>query len=238
MKPLFIISSAIRTKHGKFSATERLQQTIETLKSIRDRIPDAKILVNESSGEQSITQEENNKLSRYADWIENYSSDPQVQEIYKSTNNWDIVKNYTEMLVTAKSLYILETYSPESSRIFKLSGRYQLTNDFDLNKYDDPNLTSKYIFSARRNSQFPTNVTNGLTHQLMSRLWSWPTNKSDLVLARYKIMLEDFTNSLNQNNYRDIEHLLFKYFEGPNLFEFPIIGVTGQLGPTARQVSD
>jgi hypothetical protein len=246
MKTLFTISSALHTKHGKFSSEERLNQTLDTLTSIRTRVPDAIININESSGESSITSEEFEKLKSYgANQITDYSKDPQVIQIYKSTDNWDIVKNLTEMLIMTKSLLpdgawddFTKITSFPSDRVFKLSGRYQLNNDFDLSKYDDPKLNDKYVFAFRRQSQFPANITGGLSQQLMSRLWSFPTNRIKLVFYRYNLMLEDFQTSLSSGKYRDIEHLLLKYFNGPNLVEFPIIGVSGHLGPNGQQVSD
>lgn len=247
MKTLFLISSALRTKHGCFSYEQRLEQTLDTIKSISVKIPDAIININESSAEGSLTSEEFDKLKNAgANGIHDYSQDAQVQQIYKMTQNWDVVKNYTEMLITAKSLlpkrqwddFKTVGYYTHIERVFKLSGRYQLSDKFDINNFNKEELKDKYIFANRRISQFPTNITGGLSNQLMSRLWSWPMNKTKLVHNRYELMLEDFVTLVNKGMYADIEHLLLKYFDGPNLVELSSIGVTGKLGPNGIIVSD
>lgn len=248
MKTLFLVLSAIRTKHGCFSYDQRLEQTLDTIKSIRKKVPDAIININESSAEGFLTTEEFEKLKNAgANGIYDYSKDPQVQQIYKATENWDIIKNYTEMLITAKSLLSTGSYEDFKTvsyhnhyidRVFKLSGRYQLSESFDINNFTYEALNDKYIFTNRRSSQFPSNITGGLTHQLMSRLWSWPMNKTKLVYARYELMIEHFVTMINKGLYVDIEHLMLKYFDGPNLVELPNIGVTGKLGPNGIIVSD
>ena len=243
MKPLFLISSAIHVKHGVFTAEQRLDQTILTLQSIRDKMPDADILVVESSGKQSITDEETEKLKPYIAGLLNFNPDQQVQEIYNMPkDNRDVLKNMTELIVFGKALNFILREQPELlndvSRVFKMSGRYLLSESFDLKPFEDEKYKDNYIFSQRRKTQFPSIVTNGLTHQFMSRLWSWPTHKTALTFFRYNLMIEDFVGTNAQGKYRDIEHLLFRYFEGPYTTEFPIIGVEGQLGPNGATVKD
>lgn len=242
MNTLFIVGSAIHTKHGQFTAEQRLEQTKNTLQSITLAVPSAKIILNESSAQKSLSDLEIAQLSPYFTVLATQSADPTIQKIYQSTDNYDIVKSYTELVSTIR---ILESAvsAPDSllndaDRVFKLSGRYTIDSDFDLTPYENPALANKYIFAARRYSQFSPQITNGLQFQLMSRLWSWPAKSTGLVLARYQIMLEDFGTSLDKGQYRDIEHLLFKYFEGPNLHEFAKIGVTGQVAPTGQTVKD
>ena len=243
MKPLFLISSALHTKHGIFSAEQRLSQTILTLESIKDKIPNARILIIESSAEASITEDETKTLEPLVEGILNFNPDQQVQEIYQTGgDNWDIVKNITELTVYGKALDFIVRQQPQIlddvSRVFKLSGRYILNNDFDLQKHLAPEAQDKYIFATRRISQFPAIVTDGLTHQFFSRLWSWPVQKTALVFFRYNVMLEHAIGLLGQKKYGDIEHLLFKYFSGPYVKELTTIGVEGQIGPNGAQVKD
>jgi len=243
MKPLFIISSALHTRFGIYSTEQRFQQTLDTINSIKERIPDAKIILNESSGEEAITESEAAILKPHLVALLSFTQDPMVRKIYQEqTTNWDIVKNFTEILVFGKSLDFILHQQPhllnDVERVFKLSGRYQLTDDFSLDNFSSENLKDKYIFAQRRPSQFQPEITGGLTHQLMSRLWSFPANKMELVYQRYVIMLEHFTGMANKGLYVDIEHLLLKYFSGPFLVELPVIGVQGDLGPNGVTVKD
>ena len=119
-----------------------------------------------------------------------------------------------------------------------MSGRYLLNDGFIPATYDASALSDKYVFGVRRTSQFPITVTNGLSQQVMSRLWSWPANKTNLVKSRYELMVEDFSGTMHKGQYRDIEHLLLRYFDGPFLQELPVVGVEGLLGPNGIQVKD
>ena len=243
MKTLFLVSSALHTRHGVFSAEQRLEQTVSTLESIKAMDPNARILIVESGAEASITDEESDKLKPYIEGLLNFNPDVQVQEIYKMADkNWDVAKNLTELVVFGKALDFIIRQQPELlqgiDRVFKISGRYRITADFDIQKHLDPANNESYIFANRKVSQFPHVVTDGLTHQVMSRLWSWPTQKTAMVFFRYNIMIEDFIGTMANKKYRDIEHLLFKYFSGPYMVELPIIGVEGEIGPNGATVKD
>lgn len=239
MKTLFLVGSALHTKFGVFSAKQRLEQTLNTLKSIREKIPDAQIILSESSGESSITEEETAILNPYLLGMINYHNDEQVKQIYKSTDNWDIVKSYTELIITGKTLDFIVSRPQlleNIDRVFKLSGRYFLSNDFSLDNFKNDR---KYIFANRKNSQFSSEITGGLKFQFMSRLWSWPSNRTTLVFYRYNLMVEEFGIALEIGQYKDIEHLLFRYYgDHPNTLELPRIGVSGALGPNGTIVSD
>ena len=243
MKTLWLVSSAIHTKHGIFSAEQRLEQTILTLESIKAVDPNARILIVESSAEKSITDEEVDKTKPYIEELLNYNSDQQVQEIYKfADTNWDIAKNMTELVVFGKTLDFIIRQQPQLlndiNRVFKISGRYKLNENFDLSKHLDPAMQESYIFAERRQSQFPASLTGGLIQQLSTRLWSWPTTKTALTFFRYNLMLEDFIGTMAKKQYRDLEHLCFYYFNGPYLKELPLIGIEGTLGPNGIIVKD
>lgn len=97
-KSLFVVSSAIHTRFGVYDAETRLNQTIETCKSIRARC-DADIIVLDG-GQERITQEERDILSPYIDRFYDFAEEPTVQEIQKAGgNNWDIVKNMIEIVM-------------------------------------------------------------------------------------------------------------------------------------------
>jgi hypothetical protein len=237
MKTLFLVGSAIHTRFGVFSAEERLEQTLGSLQSIRGKVPDAKIILSDSGAESPLTEEDKKSLTPFVNALISYHDDEQVQAIYRSTENWDIVKSYTELLCTAKTLSHLLSFPALMEgvdRIYKLSGRYRLADSFSLDAFQP----DRYAFARRRKSQFEAKVTGGLSCQLMTRLWSWPANRTGLVLARYNLMLEDFSESLKIGQYRDIEHLMLRYFEGPLLQELDTIGVMGALGPNGVVVQD
>lgn len=243
MSTLFLVTSAIHTRHGIYSAGERLDQTVRTLASIRTKAPGAKIVLIECGADRSIAEDELAALQPYLTDVFNFHHDSQVRELYvASENNWDVVKNATELVAFCKSLRLVLNEHihllGDMQRVFKVSGRYVLNDNFDLATHLRPEAGDAYIFGRRRWSQFPPITTGGLSEQVMSRCWSWPASKTGLVFFRYNLMIEDFLSSHRQGRYRDIEHLLLRYFDGPDLVEIPVMGIEGNTGPTGESISD
>ena len=82
---LFIVTSAINTRFGVFNHEERLHQTLETVRSIKQHIPDASILLVEMSAE-ALSDKQKNFLSSSVNQIIYFSGDVDVQSIYKNDN--------------------------------------------------------------------------------------------------------------------------------------------------------
>jgi hypothetical protein len=235
MKSLFVITSAICTKFGVYDNKMRLAQTISTLASIRKYMPDAAILIAEASGGRSIDKHESNELLKYADSIINLSSSPEILNLYSSTENWDVVKNGSEMMSCIKVYNYLLASETKYDRIFKLSGRYKLNDNFDVNVFR--NNPDKIIFANKRSSQFSPETTGGLVQQYMCRLYSFPGSELQNMCGIFGQMFSDFIDTLNKKQYRDLEHLMHKYLHDKAM-EIPTIGVEGLLGPTGKFVKD
>ena len=164
----FIITSAINTKFGVFSSSERMQQTLHTIASIKSHCPNAKIFLLEMAGE-SLSEEQQKLLQSYVEIID-FTESGSVQEIYQSPN-WDLVKNATEMLCFRHGLASLAKHDLTNNidRFFKVSGRYLLNGNFQISRYLTPEVKGKIVFGKARPSQFSSVVTDGNTTQYMSR---------------------------------------------------------------------
>jgi hypothetical protein len=90
MSSLFIVTSAIHTKFGVYSVEDRLNQTIASLQSIKDKC-NADIVVLDG-GENSLSEEEKEKLKPYTNSIVEFCNDPLVKEIQQIQDDWDVVK--------------------------------------------------------------------------------------------------------------------------------------------------
>lgn len=234
MKPAFIVTSAINTKFGVFSSEERLAQTLDTIKSIRIRVPDPVIFLVEMSA-VPLTKEQKDILQASVDAVVDCSADGTVQEIYKS-DNWDIVKNLTEILCFGETLPLIEQYVGNCDRIFKVSGRYLLNENFLTNAYDA--YPDKIVFARRRTSQFSPLTTGGATEQYMSRCWSFPTSELRNVTEMFKEMRTSMVDRVQAGGYIDIEHLLFQKVDPTRVVELDTIGVEGNIGPNGNFVKD
>lgn len=237
MKSLFILTSAINSKFGVYKPDQRLQQTIDSINSIKQYVPDAKIAIVEMTG-ISPTAEQVETLKSHVDYFYDFTTDEAVQDIYNSTDNWDIVKNTTEVMVFSNVLsdMIEQGIDQQFDRIFKMSGRYILTENFDLSYYDT--VADRIVVLQRKSSQFPPQVTDGMHFQYMSRLWSWPAGQTETVLDSYSQGFVAMAERIDQGGYFDIEHMLFKYLPADTVTEIPRVGLRGLLGPNGIAIED
>lgn len=233
MNHLFVISSAINTKFGEFDSNQRLLQTYRTFKSVHDRVPNAKLAVIESSGyplDTEIVESLQNVLHCLVDMSRNH----EVAKIHSGTPNWDIVKNACEIMcfsVGFSMLYGTEIFDG-IDRIHKLSGRYLLTDDFDLSLYEK--YPDKIIITEKLPTTFGERVN--IPYQYVSRLWSWPIQHHGIVRKFYIEALEELKDRLDNGKYADIEHLMYLLLPKDLIQEVPVIGVEGLIGGNKRYV--
>ena len=108
-----------------------------------------------------LTTDQKQQLIDNSDNLISFNDDPTVQSLFHSTNNWDVVKNVTEVYCFSQALLQLGQTNLFAGiqRIFKISGRYQLNSDFDLNTYQQYKNKDLIILGCRRKSQFSMQLT-------------------------------------------------------------------------------
>jgi len=234
-KSLFIVSSAIHANHGVFDKNERLNQTIETCKSIRQRVSDCDIFILDG-GTKDLSDEEKDKLQPYINDFYSYADSENVKEIQKS-KNWDIVKNLIEIMIFGNFFEENKNELRKNyKRIFKVSGRYVLNDNFDYDMH--MNARGKIVVRGLYTSQFPSSVTRNLNLQYMSRLWSFDSSFIFFIAEMYKEMYKHMIDALNSGGYVDIEHLLCFYLDPQHTCIVNKIGIEGQIAPNGTGVSD
>lgn len=239
MNHLFLITSAIKTKFGMFEEQKRIDQTFQTIESIRKRVPNAKIVIVESSA-LPVEEELLEQFREHVTFIVNMSGDKILKHIFDNTENWDIAKNMSELLAFNSALPMLEEQTKifeDVDRIHKLSGRYTLNDNFNLNIYE--RFPDKIILPMRYKSQFTDALDNtNIPFQYMSRLWSWPKSLHEEIKDFYKKASDEFVERLKQKSRVDMEHLLFLLLPPEHIREIPIVGVKGRLGQNGRHVEN
>jgi hypothetical protein len=236
-KHCFIVTSAINSKFGVFSPNERLTQTVDTIASIKARIPSAQIVVMECCG-TPVTAEQAQVLKNHSDRMYNFSNDADVQALYDN-DNWDVVKNGTEIMVFGRLLNQLKDDLAFAGidRIHKMSGRYVLNDLFDTETYEQTEVQGKIVIGPKYKSQFPIEVTQ-VPLQYMARLWSWPTARLDEVIAVYENSFVFFAERLSQGGYVDIEHVLYKFLNPDSVHEIQNLGVEGCIAPNGQAIKN
>ena len=140
-KNLFIVTSAIKSLNTRFfNHQQRFEQTITTLLSIREQVPDAIILLTECSVVQ-LTGREREILVNHCDMFLDLSEEPNCKHF--SSNR---LQNQAESALMFNTLMALNNLPILKSvkRIFKVSGRSILDVGFNLKDYD--NMFGKNMF--------------------------------------------------------------------------------------------
>lgn len=234
-KSVFLVSSALHSKHGVYSLTERTDQSIKTFESILKYADGSDIIVLDG-GYKNISQEEQDVLKNYVNAFYSFSDIDQIKFIQELTN-WDVVKNMIELIMfgsffTKNQSKLMEKYD----RIFKLSGRYTLNENFEYERHIK--AKDKILIRGPYTSQFTPEITGGVTTQYMSRLWSFDSVLLPQVSETYNAMFVHMLNRLRENGYIDIEHLLQHHLPADKVELLSQIGVRGNIAPNGVAICD
>jgi len=165
----FFVTSTINSPHGKFSVDERFNQTVDGLASIRRKVPNCQILLFDNSIEP-LNQNQTATLKSMVEVYKQY--DHNLFSRFVNINNFN--KGLGELLMMEQALPIIKNSMMPAKRIFKMSGRYKLTDNFNIANYETDYLKGKYSFLqtvwAFSNDNFQNN--NYLTFN-ETRLWSF-----------------------------------------------------------------
>ncbi len=239
MKTLVIVTSAVESRFGIYTADQRLTMTLDTMRNLRARIPDVKIVVNEVSG-NGISKAREDALVEHCDIFLDFTTNHEVNWIYNNSawyNNWDVVKNLTELTTFPLSLHtLLDAQELDGiDRVFKMSGRYQLNEKFNLDLYRTDAAKDKIVIGRRCASQFPYEVTL-LREQYMARLLSWPASMQK-DMANYYVTARDYMRArMKAGGYADIEHCLFYALPPERVLEVDEVGVFGTIAPNGQPI--
>lgn len=136
-----IVISTVNSLYGSFSPETRFQHTMESIRSVRKNIPNCKILFVDNSNEP-IKDE----------WRKVIESEVEVfhqiqHNLFSLVSNIkNEFKSESEANMLHTALGLLKKHDLIGKRIFKISGRYKITDSFDIREYDNPETANKYTF--------------------------------------------------------------------------------------------
>ena len=215
-KPLSYSSS-----RSIYSAEERFIQTQKTIASIREKIPNNKIFILECS---SLTPSQKEYLTDNSEYFINlYCQNIDCQNIVcqdldcqdldcQNTQDdiYGISKALGEGTMTIKALeYITNHIIPdittkynisiENINLFKISGRYWLTDNFYYNEFSAP---SNVVFKQIENN--PNNIFTALYKlpaSMIDNLYKFLTDKNNISRMRqcigYEVLFADFVKEIS-----------------------------------------
>jgi hypothetical protein len=234
MISLFLVTSAIYTSYGKCSTEERIEQTKETIKSIKTHAPDSKIVLLDA-GEKSVDIDFGIELI-------DYTQKQIIREPldYYLKNNKDIepdiiIKSMLEIIMFED---YLKTHSLNSySRIFKLSGRYKLNSNFNYSKHLEEKNNVLILFPHKSPHFYNFHISSSM-FQYMTRCWSFDSNLILDIIETYTKMKKDIIHISKTEKQGDIEHLLYRYLNKKIVKHIKIMGVEGQYAPNKKWIDE
>ena len=225
-KNLFIVTSALQANIGVVGNEERLKQTIDTLENLKEKVPDAMVLLVDGSP-HNIDEDIKKRISEYCQAIW-FNTHPDVYAMASSGR-----KSEAEIIMMFNTLLQIKQNKSihEIKRIFKYSARTILENDFDINEYD--NLFGKYVFKKSIPSWMsPERKINITDHLYITRMFSFCPSLID----NYLQTLQPILNNVITHGI-DTEHSHYLCLDKRYVVEFDRIkcaGIVAGSGETER----
>jgi hypothetical protein len=182
----FIVTACINAPKMKavnvYGDDRRYEDTLETIASIRKKVPNSKIILIDNST-IPLTEEQINTFTNQVDVFKIID-----HNIFTLFVNSIGSKGMGEAYIMNEAIKIMEEQNLIGKRIFKITGRYKLADSFDISFYDNPELIGKYAHKINMWDVSKDNFKNHIQRVVYfeTRLWSFcPT-----ILDNYKKLLE------------------------------------------------
>lgn len=251
MKFLFLVSSSIKHfQEDKFSAydeEQRFKQTLNTIDCIRSKVPESYIVLFECSS-SSINQKQKDILNKNTDLFLDFHQEPGLQQIYTNLKSRPELITYGKSLLETRGL--LNTLGEiqkhnlfnDSQRVFKLTGRYLLNDDFRIEDYQSRFLEGYYVIKKydyiseeieNYNEETLENVyayLYGAKGMMVTGLWSFDRtlfNETVLCLQKAFLYMEKM---IQYTAGTDVEHSLYRFIDKKKLIGIPNLGLTAIKG--------
>jgi len=187
---IFLITSVIKVSDNHCEKSfchhpRRQHETLKTIYSIREKNPDAKIFLLECS---DMSREQEHFLKEKVDIFLNLSSDIDINEtVLKS-------KSLGEKMMMLKAIDYLEKENIDFDNLFKISGRYWLNENFNIDNFKN----ESYAIKRLDNNMVLSNFYK-LPKRLVFKLKDYLLNSSSDI-EEFKVLLTNFIDAL-----KDIE---------------------------------
>lgn len=225
---VFIITSALNTNFSIIDYQTRFNQLITSALSVRKKVPSAYIIMADG-GLNPITFLQRQILLQYYNEIFDLSQHSFIQSIQTIPNiTAKFVKSPCEAYMMK---HICETIgSNHIQRLFKLSGRYQLTKFFDLNMHI--NQKNKYVFKKLDSGTLFYDASSGISfdyvpYQYQTRLYSICGSILDEAAINFELIKNVLINIYHNNSFLAIENATYQILPKDQIVELDKIGVKG-----------
>lgn len=238
-KFLFLVGSAIN--HFKeedlsaFKAEERFQQTLDTIQSIKDKVPDAYVLIYEGS-ETPIKEEYKEKFIGKSDLFIECGDDPYMKSLYENLHRDPDKFTFVKSMLECRCLQLVLNHMREHNifndvtRVFKLSGRYKLNEYFNINDYQTRFLMNKYVMKYYDYKERFEDIENiystlyGCKGSIVTGLWSFDRFLFNDIFNVLQRSFEYMERAIQLTAGIDIEHSFYHFIDRDKILNVPVLG--------------
>lgn len=250
VEPSFLVSGALITNLGTYSADERFEQTRETFRSIRVLFPNSQILYVDSGfahphlGEllKAIPIGVPGELVRVLDLTDDLEI-RQIQELSMSEQSkfasQPALEGYYKSLLEAVSIWKAIPMSGDDRQpLIKLSARYLLEEDFrrEYARWQRDSSRWNLLIMKKRSSYLLPRVS-GFEHYCRTVLWASGRISRIEIAEIFRAVKETLHGMKNSGKIIDLEHAVFRMIRGLNLRQVRRICVTGMVASNGKSIS-
>lgn len=239
-KFLFLIGSALNHFEEEtfsiYNTEQRFLQVLDTIKSIKSKVPDAYILHYDGS-EFPIEEKYKSIFEKEVDLYLDCGLDEVMKQIYENLHNNPSKFVYGKSMLECRCLQIVLNFIHknnlfnDTTRVFKLTGRYKLNQQFDINDYKSKFLINKYVMKCYDYPERFEDANNiysniyGCQGSIVTGLWSFDRflfNDIKQVLDKSFLYME----SVIQLGFGiDIEHSFYHFIDKNKILNVPVLGI-------------
>lgn len=233
---LFIITSAIHATRGVFSSQERMDQTLLTIQSIKEKAPGSQIIIVDSSV-RTLSDEDTALLQSKGirALIKFDDNSPIVELSRQNRNSAGEIQSLMSVFSVLKTHKELQQVLSSTKRIFKISGRYQLNSNFNIKNYTNYEhdvLFGRYVFKELPTWMSPARVDASSLY--ITRLWSLCPSLLDDFMSKG----QNIFNSVMREGL-DLEHAMWKWlYPGTHVYRFMQLGCSGYIATNKELIHD
>ena len=246
-KFLFLIGSALKHfQQEKFSAydeDQRFNQTLETIQSVRNKVSNSYIVLFECSA-YPIDEKYKEVLRDRCDLFLEFYEEPVLKQLYENISTRPELITYGKSLLETRgllnTLYEIKKHNlfSDSQRVFKLTGRYLLNDDFNIKDYESRFLENRYVIKKYDYLPQEENILNeeslenvyaylyGANGMMVTGLWSFDRilfNEAVEALEKSFFYMEKMIQFTAGT---DIEHSLYRFIDEKKIIDVSNLGLT------------
>jgi hypothetical protein len=224
---IFFINHALSVKQlSVYNDEQRFEQTLGTIDSIDKYCPSNLKFIFDSS--PNIPKEEYlRELNNRGVVVLYVGQEPNIKKHSEMGQ-----RSVAESIAFNIFLGWFKEQKLESKRIYKLSGRYQINENFVLN---DPKHKDAFVFASAFDSWMSPDQQRISGANKLYRLRFWHMDYS--CLNTFSLMMPVIAEDCKKYGI-DVEHSYYKHLNMRHVVEVDKIGVSGNIAPTGEYINE